>query len=101
MLTDKELKHIADLARIKLSKDEAKKFPKELGSILDFIDQLNKADTSQVEPAYQITGLVNSFRTDEYRKDFEMNEELNEKLIGQAPNRQDRFIKVKSVLRKS
>ena len=101
MLTEKDLQHIADLARIKLSKDEAKKFPKELGSILDFIDQLNKADTSQVEPAYQITGLVNSFRTDEHRKDFEMNEELNEKLIGQAPLSENRFIKVKSVLNKS
>src|SRR3989344_3687848 len=109
MLTEKDLQHIADLARIKLSNDEAKKFPKELCAILDFIDQLNKADTSQVEPAYQITGLVNSFRTDEYRKDFEMNpvrsregsqrasasngmnEDLNEKLIGQAPDSQNRF----------
>ena len=101
MLTDKDIKHIAKLARIKLTEKEEERFGKELSSILDFIDQLNKADTSQVEPAYQITGLVNSFRTDEYRKDFEMNEELNEKLIGQAPHRQDRFIKVKSVLRKS
>ena len=100
MLTEKELQHIANLARIKLSKEEEKKFPKELSSILDFIDQLNKADTSQVEPAYQITGLVNSFRTDEHRKDFEMNEELNEKLIGQAPLSENRFIKVKSVLKK-
>src|SRR3989344_5024007 len=100
MLTEKDLQHIADLARIKLSKDEAKKFPKELGSILDFIGQLNKVDTSKVEPAYQITGLVNSFRTDEYRKDFEMNEDLNEKLIGQAPQKENRFIKVKSVLNK-
>ena len=98
MFTEKDLQHIADLARIKLSEDEAKKFPKELGSILDFIDQLNKADTSQVEPAYQITGLVNSFRADEHRKDFEINEDLNEKLVGQAPYSQNRFIKVKSVL---
>ncbi|MBI2068716.1 MAG: Asp-tRNA(Asn)/Glu-tRNA(Gln) amidotransferase subunit GatC [Candidatus Yanofskybacteria bacterium] len=111
MLTEKELQHVANLARIKLNKDEAKKFPKELGSILDFINQLNKVDTSKVDPAHQITGLINSFRTDEYRKDFlpaeasakegEMNEDLNDKLVGQAPSRQNRFIKVKSVLRKS
>ena len=101
MFTDKEIKHIAELARIKLTEQESNKFQKELSSILDFIDQLNKAGTSQVEPAYQITGLVNSFRTDEHRKDFEMNENLNEKLVGQAPHRQDRFIKVKSVLSKS
>ena len=100
MLTDKDIKHIANLARIKLSKDEEKKFSKELGSILDFIGQLNKADTSKVEPAYQITGLVNSFRADEHRQDFEMNEELKEKLIGQAPHKENGFIKVKSVLNK-
>lgn len=96
-----DIKHIAKLARIKLTEKEATKFSKELGSILNFIDQLNKADTSQVEPAYQITGLVNSYRDDKHRKDFEMNEELNEKLIGQAPHKENRFIKVKSVLNKN
>lgn len=100
MLTEKDIKHIAKLARIKLTEKEEQKFNKELGSILDFIDQLNKADTSQVEPAYQITGLANSFRADEHRKDFEMNENLNDKLIGQAPQSQNRFIKVKPVLKK-
>lgn len=93
----KDIKHIAKLARIKLTENEEQKFGKELASILDFIDQLNKADTSQVEPAYQITGLTNSFRSDEHRNGFEMNEELNEKLIGQAPASEKRFIKVKSV----
>lgn len=96
-----DIKHIAKLARIKLTEKEEEKFGKELASILDFIDQLNKVNTSKVEPAYQITGLVNSFRTDEHRKDFEMNEDLNDKLIGQAPSKESRFIKVKSVLNKN
>ena len=95
-----DIKHIAKLARIKLTEKEEKKFEKELSSILEFIDQLNKVDTSKVGPAYQITGLVNSFRTDEHRKDFEMNEDLNDKLIGQAPLKESRFIKVRSVLNK-
>ena len=101
MLTEKDLQHIADLARIKLSVEEKKKFSKELGSVLDFINQLNKADTSGVEATYQITGLANSFRMDKYRKDFEMNENLNERLIGQAPAKENRFIKVRPVLNKS
>ena len=45
-------------------------------------------------------GLVNYFRADEHRKDFEMNEDLDEKLIGQAPHTENRFIKVRSVLNK-
>ena len=96
-----DIKHIVKLARIKLTGTEEKQFAKELSSVLDFIDQLNKADTSKIEPAYQITGLFNSFRNDEYRKDFEINEDLNGKLIGQAPHSQNRFIKVRSVLNKN
>lgn len=101
MLTDKEVQHIAQLARIKLTEKEKDKFKKELSSILDFVKKLNELNVEGVEPLYQITGIVNALRPDEHRKDFEMSENLNEKLIGQAPHSQNRFIKVKSVLRKS
>ena len=97
MLSDKEVKHIASLARIKITEKEEKGLKKDLSSILEYIDKLNEVDTTGIEPLYQTTGLVDSFRSDEHRKDFEMNEELNEKLIGQAPHKENRFIKVKSV----
>ena len=110
MLSNKEVGHIAQLVRIKLTEKEEEKFKRELSSILDFVKKLNELDTKNVDPAlagkggveplYQVTGIVNALRSDEYRKDFEMNEDLNKKLIGQAPSRQDRFIKVKSVLKK-
>ena len=100
MLTEKEVENVANLARIRLTEKEKDKFKKELSSILDFVNKLNELDTTNVEPLYQVTGLVNAMREDKHRKDFEMNEDLNKKLIGQAPNSQNRFIKVKSVLRK-
>jgi len=100
MLTNKDVGHIAQLARIKLTEKERDKFKKELSSILDFVKKLNELDTENVEPLYQVTGIVNALRPDEYRKDFEMDEDLNEKLIGQSPHSQNRFIKVKSVLSK-
>lgn len=98
MLTDAEVKHIASLARIKITEKEEKGLKKDLSSILEYIDKLNEVDTTEVEPLYQTTGLADSFRSDESRGEFEMDKNLNEKLIGQAPHRQDRFIKVKSVL---
>lgn len=101
MLTEKDIQHIAQLARIRLTKNEMERFKKELSSVLDYINKLNELDTEKVEPLYQTTGLVNSVRKDEHRGDFSMDENLNQKLIGQAPHRQDRFVKVKSVLRKS
>ncbi|OGN02691.1 MAG: asparaginyl/glutamyl-tRNA amidotransferase subunit C [Candidatus Yanofskybacteria bacterium RIFCSPHIGHO2_01_FULL_43_42] len=100
MLTEKEVEHIAQLARIKLTEKEKDKFKRELSSILDFVKKLNELDTEGVEPLYQTTGIINALRSDEHRKDFEMNEDLNEKLIGQAPHKENRFIKVGSVLKK-
>ena len=124
-MDSKTIKHIASLARIELTAREEEKISGELSAVLGYIDQLNSINTDGVEPLYQTTGLINSMRQDKSRKDFEMDpvrsslakvlrtrdsvasetsygmdESLNEKLIGQAPSRQVRFIKVKSVLRK-
>src|ERR1700674_3217796 len=100
MLSDKEVAHIAKLARIELKPNEKERLKKDLSSILDYIKKLDEVDTSSVQPLYQTTGLVNSTRTDEPRKEFPMTEKLNELLIGQAPDKHDRFIKVRPVLNK-
>lgn len=100
MLTEKEIQHLAELARIKIGEREKDALKKDLSSVLDFISRLNKVDTTGVEPLYQTTGLVNAVRKDESRKEFVMDETLNEKLVGQAPHKENRFIKVKSILNK-
>jgi aspartyl-tRNA(Asn)/glutamyl-tRNA(Gln) amidotransferase subunit C len=100
MLTDKEVQHIANLARIQLTEHEQEKFKKDLSSVLEYIDTLQKVDTKSIEPLYQVTGLENAVRTDEPRNSFPMSERLNELLIGQAPMKEERFLKVKSVLKK-
>ena len=99
MLTDKEIQHIAKLARIKLTPGEEGRFKNELSSVLDYVKQLDKLDTNDIEPLYQTTGLINSTRPDQDRGEFKMDENLNEKLIDQAPQKEKRFIKVKSVLK--
>ena len=96
----KTIEHIASLARLSLTEKEEEKMKAELSSVLGYIEQLNNVNTEGVQPLYQTTGLVNSTREDKHRGDFKMDEELNEKLIGQAPSKQDRFIRVKSVLNK-
>jgi len=100
MLTDKEVEHITKLTRIKLTDKEKEKFKNELSSIFDYVKKLNELDTEGIDPIYQVTGLVNALRQDENRNDFEMSPELNEKLIGQAPQSENGFIKVKSVFQK-
>jgi|SRR3989344_6456446 len=100
MIDNKTIQHIAKLARIRLTDKEEEKMKSDLSSILDYIGQLNSVNTDSVEPLYQTTGLVNSMRTDEDRGEFKMDEDLNKKLIGQAPDKQERFLRVKSILNK-
>lgn len=100
MLNDQELDHIAKLARVRVAEKDRETLKKDLSAILDYIEMLNKADTSSVEPLYQTTGLVNATRADEPRQEFPMTDKLEELLLGQAPARKERFVKVKSILNK-
>ena len=99
-MSDQELDHIAKLARVRVAPEKRERLKKDLSAILDYVEKLNKADTSSVEPLYQTTGLVNAVRADEPRREFPMTEKLEERLIGQAPTRKERFVKVRSILSK-
>lgn len=99
MLTDKEVKHIATLARIKLTEREEEHFKKDLSSILGYVETLNKVPTDNVEPLYQVTGIANATRVDQDRSSFVMNEALKHTLIEQAPEHDGDYIKVKAVLK--
>lgn len=100
MISDKEITHIAKLARLKLTDEEQSKFKKELSSVLEYVEQLNKLDTENVPPLAQTTGIVNAFREDAHRGDFRDSDELHDKLVGQAPHKEGRFVKVKQVISK-
>ena len=62
-----ELKKIAQLARIKLSPDEEKRYAKTISVVLDYMKILNEVDTKGVEQTSQVTGLENVVRPDESR----------------------------------
>lgn len=100
MIDKKTIQHIAKLARINLTDKEEEKMQVELSSILEYIELLNRVETEGIEPLYQTTGLVNSLREDKYREDFKIDEKLHDKLVGQAPEREGRFVKVRSILNK-
>ncbi len=66
-LSPDQVRHIAKLARLRLSDEEVEKLSKELTSILGYVDMLQEVDTKGVEATAQVTGQENSFRTDEIR----------------------------------
>lgn len=63
-LSLQQVQHVANLAKLQLSKEELKIFAKQLSPIVDYFDQLKQVDTAGVEPTSQTTGLTNITRED-------------------------------------
>jgi aspartyl/glutamyl-tRNA(Asn/Gln) amidotransferase C subunit len=96
-ISEEIVQHIAKLARIELSEKEIGKFQKELSSILDYVEQLNKVKTGEIESIKQITGLKDVAREDT-RMRSESDTNIGNKLLKQAPKRKDDYYKVPKVL---
>ncbi len=95
-LSKKEIEHIAMLARLGLTDKEKEKFAKQLSSVLDYVKQLEKVNTKNVQPIAQITGLKSVMVDDEIADD--KNKITKDKLLKNAPMQEDGCIKVKAIL---
>ena len=95
MISKENVQHIAKLARIELTEKEAEQFQKELSMILDYFSVLKKVDVSKVEPMTHSVLLENVVRVD---RAHQQNNEVLRKLMEAAPQRKDRFFKIKSIL---
>lgn len=63
-LTKEQIEHIAHLVRLDVTDEQAEKYSTQLTDILNYMDILNEADTSEVEETSQVTGLQNILRPD-------------------------------------
>lgn len=97
MISKEEVKHMAKLARLGLTEPEIEKFQKELSSILDYIEKLKEVDIKNVEPTSHALKIENVFREDTVLKS---DIEKVKKLIKAFPERENTFLKVKSIFRK-
>ncbi len=66
-ITIEEVEHVANLARLVFNEEEKKKLAEQLGRILDYIEQLNKLNTEDVEPTSHVIHIKNVFRPDVVR----------------------------------
>jgi aspartyl-tRNA(Asn)/glutamyl-tRNA(Gln) amidotransferase subunit C len=53
-VTEKDVQYVADLSNVELTEAESKRFLKDLNSILEYIENLNELDTTNVEPMAQV-----------------------------------------------
>ena len=92
-LSKKEVEHIANLARLKLSDDDADKYSHQLSDILNYIEKMQSVDTEGVEPTSQVTGLVNVERDDKI-----IESGIDSGLVASAPEANNGYVKVPKVL---
>ena len=94
-ISKEQVKHIAGLARLKLTPRETEKYSRELTVILDYIDQLKVVDTQGVDVA--------SGRADGkllLRADTVSDSLFQEEALANAPERENEYFRVPRVLDK-
>jgi aspartyl-tRNA(Asn)/glutamyl-tRNA(Gln) amidotransferase subunit C len=92
-LSKEEVKHVAHLARLAITEEEAEKFAEQLGKITDFAEQLNELDTTGVEPTSHVFPIVNVLREDEPKQGLPV-----EKVMLNVKEQENGQIKVPSIM---
>lgn len=93
MITEKDVRKIAKLARLKLSDSEVALYQGQLVKILDSMAELSKLDTKTVPPTTSVLGARNVMR-DDVPKPFDD----PERLLANAPDREGPYYKVRKVI---
>lgn len=93
-ISDEEVKHIAELAKLSLNEEETKKYSSELTNILNMIDSLNKVNTDDVKPTTNMSKELARLREDK----AVINKGECEALLNNAPEIENGFIKVPSII---
>ena len=89
----KAVEQIANLVRLGISEEEAKKFSGQFSSIIDYFNMLNEVDTTDVPPASDIANAENVLREDEAKPSMS-----REEFLKNAPNSERGYVKVPTVL---
>ncbi len=87
------VKHVAHLARLAITDQEAEKFQKQLDAIVTFAEQLNELDTTDVKPTTHVLTMKNVMREDVPEKGLPV-----EEVLKNAPDHKDNQIRVPAVL---
>ena len=107
-VTEQDVLYVADLANLELTSEERGRMVRDLNSILEYMDMLNRVDTGEVEPMAQTSdrfGIDDArtgtgrfacgMREDEVRPSLE-----RDAVMKNAPESDGKFFKVPKVIEK-
>ena len=91
-LTPEEVRHVAELAKLRLTDAEIEQFAGQLSAILDYAQRLQEVDTSHVPPTPYVLPLSNVMADDEPAPSL-----TRDVALANAPDRDDGFFRVRAV----
>lgn len=92
-ITIEEVKHVAHLARLEITEEEAQAFTKQLDAIIGFAEQLNELDTTNIEPTSHVLNMKNVLRDDVSEQGLPQ-----EEVLKNAPEHEEGQFKVPSII---
>ena len=93
MISREEVQHVARLARLHLTDEEAERMREQLDAILAYIDKLRELDVEGVEPTAHAVPLVNVMRDDALVPCLPQ-----EQALANAPDRAHEFFRVPRII---
>lgn len=88
-----EVKHVANLARLAVTEEEAQMFQQQLDAIITYAEQLNELDTENVKETTHVLAMKNVLREDVAKKGLPV-----EEVLKNAPDSKDGQIRVPSII---
>ena len=92
-LTVKDVEHIAALAKLSLTDEEKEMYSRQLTVILGYAAELQELDTEDIPPTATVLPVRNVMRDDVPAPSL-----TREEVLSNAPDTEDGFFKVQSVL---
>lgn len=92
-VTEKEVKYIANLARLQFNDDEISELAGDMNKILGYMELLDEVDTSAVEPLDHVIELDSRFREDKAEDPVS-----HEDALRNAPDKDSDYFRVPKVI---
>ncbi|MBQ3665657.1 MAG: Asp-tRNA(Asn)/Glu-tRNA(Gln) amidotransferase subunit GatC [Lachnospiraceae bacterium] len=89
VISDETIEYVGILAKLELNDAEKEKAKQDMTSMLDYIDQLNELDTTDVEPMSHVFPVNNVFR-----EDIVTNTDDRENILKNAPEQKNGMFNV-------
>jgi aspartyl-tRNA(Asn)/glutamyl-tRNA(Gln) amidotransferase subunit C len=88
-----QVRKVAKLSRLELTDAEVEEFTGQLSAILGYVEKMNELDTADVEPLAHCLPVSNVLREDSPKESLG-----TEKVLANAPQRDEEFFKVPKIL---